>query len=188
MKPGKPTALYYIALLPPEDIRQEVTALKEHAAEAFHSSKALNSPPHITLIPPFRIEISREAELLERVHACRRPWVSFPVVLDGFDHFSNEVIYVNVCPNPALNAFRAELMACLDPDMVTETARTRPFRPHMTVAFRDLTPDGFLAAWQYYGNVNYSRDFSAFPPVVLRHTGRIWSVIGPPAEPQSGES
>ena len=86
MKPGKPTALYYIALLPPENIRQEVTALKEHAAEAFHSSKALNSPPHITLIPPFRIEISREAELLKRVHTCRRQRDTVFVFLDLFEN------------------------------------------------------------------------------------------------------
>ena len=46
---------FFIAILPPETIQREITDFKEEIARDFKSSHALKSPPHITLLMPFRV-------------------------------------------------------------------------------------------------------------------------------------
>ncbi|MGK7915884.1 MAG: hypothetical protein AB4038_10100 [Prochloraceae cyanobacterium] len=40
--------LFFIALLPPEEIQQNVTKIQQHFAQVYSSRAALKSPPHIT--------------------------------------------------------------------------------------------------------------------------------------------
>lgn len=44
---------YFLALLPPEDIQEEVCCIQRKFVEQYQSCKALHSPPHITLQSPF---------------------------------------------------------------------------------------------------------------------------------------
>ena len=56
----KPSAnLYFIALLPPVEVAEEVTEIKQFFARNYNSRAALKSPPHVTLQPPFAWEVDR---------------------------------------------------------------------------------------------------------------------------------
>jgi 2'-5' RNA ligase len=48
------------------------------------------------------------------------------------------VIYINVVKTPELLALQKDLMACVEASLgiVHQVSKTRPFAPHMTVAFR----------------------------------------------------
>lgn len=46
------SSLYFLAVIPPEPVFSEVMAFKKEMSERFSSSRALKSPPHITLLPP----------------------------------------------------------------------------------------------------------------------------------------
>ncbi len=59
------SSLFFIAVLPPKEIQAEVTRFKEYAAGHFHSSRALRSPPHITLISPFQWPEERAEEMMQ---------------------------------------------------------------------------------------------------------------------------
>ena len=51
---GMAEGLYFIGILPPEDIKKKITDIKHVVARKFGSKHALNSPPHITLRMPFK--------------------------------------------------------------------------------------------------------------------------------------
>jgi 2'-5' RNA ligase len=48
--------LYFIAIIPPQPYKEKIAGIKQSFAEIYHVSHALKSPPHITLIPPFKTE------------------------------------------------------------------------------------------------------------------------------------
>ena len=163
--------LYFVALLPPADIQREVTAFKQTAQERFGSGHALRSPPHITLIPPFRTDRTDFATL--QTAADRQ--VSFPVSLLNFDRFGRRVIFVNVLPSEFLSGCQQRLAEFGHETYGIEPDR-RPFHPHMTVAFRDLTQAAFPKAWAYFSAQQYDRTFTADAFTLLRHTGQGWEV------------
>jgi len=140
---------FFIALVPPSDIQHHITEIKLYFAEHYNTRGALNSPPHVTLQPPFEwpaAEVPKLEESLKEFAANRLPIF---VTLSGFAAFDPRVIYVDVVKSPALLEMQQDLMSYLEANLgiVDRISQTRPFVPHMTVAFRDLTQENFQAAW-----------------------------------------
>ena len=50
----------------------------------------------------------------------------------------------------------------------------RSFRPHMTVAFRDLNKKMFREAWTHFSELQYQREFVAEQICLLQHNGKHW--------------
>lgn len=169
--------LFFVALLPDEAIQQEVTALKGVAAEQFGSSHALKSPPHITIIPPFRLSVAQLPALEHTLSLAASQLAPFPVRLNGFDHFGRRVIFVDVgMDEPLLNSYRLtsevfHQQLGLKPD-------SRPFHAHMTVAFKDLHPSVYPKAWAYFSSQPYKRTFMAQALTLLKHSGQRWEPQG----------
>lgn len=171
MNPKPEPKLYFLAILPSHAIQQEVTAFKQTARERFGSGHALRSPPHVTLIPPFR-SARTDFTWLQPFARTQPP---FSVRLQNFGRFGNRVIFVRVEPNPALSACQARLAQfCLDQFGVQPGAR--PFQPHLTVAFRDLQRSVFADAWAYFAVQFYERQFTADAVTLLKHTGQGWAI------------
>lgn len=168
--------LYFIALLPPEKIRSEVTAFKQYAGEHFGSFHALSSPPHITLKPPFRWEREREKELKGALQRFNESWGTFEVCLNGFDRFDERVIFVDVEAGAEMYQRQKELTAYLEQELSLKPKDRRPWHPHMTIAFRDLSREMFRRAWPYFRQQKYRRCFSAERASLLRHNGKRWEV------------
>lgn len=163
--------LYFVALLPDQVIQDEVTAFKQTARERFGSGHALRSPPHVTLIPPFRSDNADFSAL----QTFAREQTPFYVQLNHFDRFGSRVIFVNVGREPALLACQTQLAQfCADHFGIRPDSR--PFHPHMTVAFRDLQRSVFADAWAYFSAQTYERQFLANAVTLLRHTGQGWAV------------
>jgi 2'-5' RNA ligase len=163
--------LYFIALLPNKLIQDEVTAFKEEARTKFGSGHALKSPPHITLIPPFRTDRTDFVAL----HEFADNQSPFDVQLERFDRFGSRVIFVHVTTNQALVSCQKRL-ASFCSDLFSIPIETRPFHPHMTVAFKDLSRSVFPEAWSYFSAQSYHRTFSAAALTLLRHTGQRWEI------------
>ncbi len=173
------THLYFIALIPPEAIAQEVQAFKLLAAEKFHTRRALRSPAHITLFPPFRL---RPAEDLERLTLTLKAFAArqktFLVGLHGFAAFRPRVIYVDIVPNDRLTELQTTLEEILAESMELENPSAHGFHPHMTIAFKDLTRSRFPEAWAYFSQQNYYRSFTVDTLYLLQHEPAGWKVSG----------
>ncbi len=96
IKKTAPDALYFIALVLPPPLDEEVTRLKEHFRDHYNSKAALRSPPHITLHMPFKWKEKREQELISALQKFCTGRKSFEVELKNFGCFPPRVIFIDV--------------------------------------------------------------------------------------------
>ncbi|UJH91222.1 hypothetical protein LZ575_21950 [Antarcticibacterium sp. 1MA-6-2] len=59
--------LYFIAILPPEDIRRQIKDFKMEIALKYGAKHALKLPAHITLKSPFKILELQEKNLIDNL-------------------------------------------------------------------------------------------------------------------------
>ena len=51
------------------------------------------------------------------------------------------------------------------------------FKPHMTIAYRDLQPNLFKEAWKEYETNKYTAAFDVNNFHLLQHNGKAWNII-----------
>ena len=169
--------LFFIALLPPLEIQHSANKIKHYFAEVYHSKAALKSPPHITLQPPFYWESDRLVELQAVLKEFSNKQ-ALPVILDGFAVFKPRVIYIDVHKTPELLAVQKELMQLLESSLkiVHNASKTRPFTPHMTVGFKDLTKANFYKAWSEFQNRSFYAEFTVPKLTLLQFMDQKWEI------------
>jgi 2'-5' RNA ligase len=172
-------ARYFLALLPPESLQVQINQFKQVFADRYGSCKAFNAPPHITVFPPFiggsDGMIPVQDFLLEFAHR----YFPFKVCLNGFAAFAPRVIYIRVERSPALTAFQSQLHDALRDRLKVVHSNTaqREFNPHITVAFRDLTPENFRAGWAAFQGHPFFSEFEVQALTLLQHNGQYWHVF-----------
>jgi 2'-5' RNA ligase len=170
--------LYFIALLPPKNVQEIATKIKQEFAEKYQSKAALKSPPHITLQAPFEWDKHR-VDLLED---CLREFTQveseIPLILNGFAAFKPRVIYMNVLKTPELLTIQKNLTNYLESSLniVDQRSKNRPFSPHLTVGFRDLTKDNFHQAWLKFEHQPIYFEFTIATLTLLIHNGHCWQI------------
>jgi 2'-5' RNA ligase len=169
---------FFIALLPPLEIQTQVTHWKEYCRDRYHTAAALRSPPHITLMPPFAWATDDTERLLTTLAQFPAPLTRLPITLSGFGAFPPRVIFVHVVPSPQLTRLQADLQAYLTNQLGLEPgqSRDRPFHPHMTIAFRDLSRTAFRPAWAEFEQKSFQKGFTVTTFTLLKHTGKAWEV------------
>jgi 2'-5' RNA ligase len=176
MNPSKQR--FFIALVPPPDIEEHITEIQQYFAQHYNSRGALNSPPHITLQPPFHSlaeDVPKLEESLNQFSVNRPP---IPVTLSGFAAFAPRVIYVDVVKSPELLEIHSYLMSYMEANLgiVDRVSQSRPFVPHMTVGFHDLTKDNFQRAWLEFAGRSLHLEFTAWALTLLIHDGSRWNI------------
>jgi 2'-5' RNA ligase len=174
----KAKARFFIALLPPVDIQDYVSKIKQHFAERYASKSALKSPPHITLQPPFEWLLEQVPVMEASLKAFATMRSPIPITLSGFSAFAPRVIYINVLKTPELLTLQQELMSSMEAELgIPDTvSKQRPFAPHMTVAFRDLTRQNFKAAWPEFQHRQLHFEFASSNLTLLIHDGKRWNI------------
>lgn len=176
MNPSKQR--FFIALVPPPDIQQHITEIKLYFAEHYNSRGALNSPPHITLQPTFEWLAEDVPKLEQSLKEFSANRLSIPVTLSGFAAFAPRVIYTDVVKSPELLEIHSYLMSYIEANLgiVDRVSQSRPFVPHMTVAFRDLTKENFQTAWLEFAGRSLHIEFTASALTLLLHNGSRWNI------------
>ena len=171
--------LYFIALIPPEPVHEEVLTIKYYFEEKYNSKAALKSPPHITLYMPFRWKEEKEAKLFEVLKNFSTRHQRQLVEMKNFGAFEPRVIYIDVKENEKLEMLQKKLIKTLKKNLkiMDKGFEERPFRPHMTIAFRDLKKPMFWKAWkEEFKDKFYEASFTADKIVLLKHDGKKWQV------------
>ncbi|MDZ8241664.1 MAG: 2'-5' RNA ligase family protein [Nostoc sp. ChiQUE01a] len=169
---------FFIALLPPQDIQDYANQIKQYFVDHYASRGAQKSPPHITLQPPFEWTDANVTLLETSLREFGNRQKPIPITLRDFAAFPPRVIYIDVVRSQELLTLQADLMAYVESKLgiVDEVSKTRPFTPHMTVAFRDLTKQNFKAAWPEFENRQLYFEFTADKLTLLLHDGKRWNV------------
>lgn len=171
------THRFFIALLPPAEVQDAARRIQQIFVERYQSKAALRSPPHITLQPPFEWAMEDLPRLSQGLEAFARSQPPVPMALSGFGAFPPRVIYLNVVRTPELLQLHAALLHCMEQSfgIVDAVAKTRPFAPHLTVGFRDLTKSNFRAAWEEFQPQAIEFAFTVSHLTLLLHDGQQWN-------------
>jgi 2'-5' RNA ligase len=175
---ASPTHLYFIALVPPSPILEEIREMKEYMAMHYQTKAALRSPAHITLHMPFQWRPDREEKLIENLASFASEKHGFLVNLKDFSAFKPRVIFIDVLPNSQLQLLHQDLERMMRKQLNLFNAawKDHGFHPHMTIAFRDLRPARFDEAWKEFKNRNFEASFEAIDIVLLKHNQKQWEM------------
>jgi len=173
----KKDPLFFIAVLPPEDLQREVTAFKQHIADTWGARHALKSPPHLTLQPPF----AWPEKDLGSLKKCLVEFASreslFEVSLQGFGAFPPRVVFIKPLKNRFLEQIFQNLIHSLERDLgFSDPRNRRPFHPHMTIAHRDLDERDFPDVWAFFREKKFERKFEATALTLLRNVQGKWAI------------
>jgi len=169
---------FFIALIPPPEVQAEATQLKEYFRDRYNSKAALRSPPHITLQAPFEWPDDHRDRLISALKQFNFQFSRVPIQLNGFGAFPPRVIYLDVEHTPELMTLEQALRHYLKDALAIEDprSRTRPFHPHLTIAFRDLKPAAFRRAWPEFEHREAQFAFNVPAIALLLHTGKEWII------------
>jgi 2'-5' RNA ligase len=167
---------YFIAIIPPDDLQEEITSIKNQVADMTGAVRALKILPHITLVPPFYLNEEEYLQLEKSMSEKKFIENSIRIELKNYSHFRHDVIFIDVMHSVKLEK--------LSKDLINETNKINPvhdtarsYHPHITLAFRDLQKDAFEIAWNQLMNKNYSAQFIANSFWILRHDDGIWKLL-----------
>ncbi len=170
--------LYFIALLPTENISKKIIAIKQEFVEKYNSRKSLNSPPHITLQASFKRPADTELIMIKGLNEFAKRQHPFEVRLEGFGAFPLRVIYINVTEHAPVKLLHNQLKTFLKDKLdLSKEDITRKFSPHLTVATRDLSKKQFHKAWPQFENREFEYSFSASGISLLKHNKKYWEVL-----------
>lgn len=171
-----PDALYFIALVLPPPLDEEVIRLKEYFRDRYDSKAALRSPPHITLHMPFKWKENREQELIGALQKFCTGRKGFEVELKNFGCFPPRVIFIDVLRTPELEQLQKDLVKFCRSELNLTNAnwRDQPFNPHVTLAFRDLRKDRFAEAWKEFQGREFGAKVQMNTITLLKHNGQQW--------------
>ena len=170
--------MYFVALVAPAEINQEVLKWKNFFKEKYQCIVALKSPAHITLIPPFWMTEEFETDLIRTLHEFSTTKRKFQINLKDFGAFKPRVIYVDVVNNDTLNDLHASLADfMLSQNKFPVKKEDRPFHPHVTLAARDLYKKAFHEAWEIFAVKEYVATWLVNGISLLRHDKKNWDVI-----------
>jgi len=83
-----------------------------------------------------------------------------------------------VLENPELNHFRNGLFNFLQQGReLPIPGKEEKFRPHITIATRDLDKNSFQPAWEYFKVISFEADWVCKNISLLRHNKKNWDVI-----------
>jgi 2'-5' RNA ligase len=170
--------MYFIALVLPEKINDDILKWKLFMKEHFNCVAALRSPTHITLVPPFWMNDDRENKLRDAITQFSQHQVPLEISLKNFAAFKPRVIYADVLSIPQLQTLCSQLFEYLIAlDLFPIKKDDRPFHPHVTIATRDLHKKAFQAAWEIFKNKKYEAVAWVEGISLLKHNQKNWDVV-----------
>jgi 2'-5' RNA ligase len=172
-------SMYYVAIVCPPGVDEKVIQFKQWMKEQFGCVVALKSPAHITLIQPFWLDNERETDLLQTLQSFSGDGEELVIQFEGFSHFGNRVLFIQVKENPALQEMQRQTEKHFLPYFNDVKKKDiRPFHPHITIANRDMKPGDFQKAWQNFSEKKFNDAFCTKAISLLKLSQGKWKVIG----------
>ena len=170
--------MYFISIVAPEDINQQVLKWKNFFKERYECSVALKSPAHITISPPFWMNEELEDDLINSIHEFSITKSKFEITLKNFAAFQPKVIFVDVMKSEVLNCLYQSFSDFIySQNKFPIKKEDRPFHPHVTLATRDLYKKAFQEAWEIFSKKKYEALWMVSGISLLRHNKKNWDVI-----------
>jgi 2'-5' RNA ligase len=171
--------LFFVGLIPQGQPKAIINNAKHLNADRFQSRQALKAPPHITIIPPFRLEEEKVRTMVGEVFRHFSSTDGLVVKFGGVSSFEQRTIYLDVLPDPALNAFdlKAKELVANQPELFPNVRFHDAFRPHITLANRDILPESFTQMKHFLETLPYPTESNNLKLEVLHLERGRWERV-----------
>lgn len=172
------SGLYFIAILPPDDVAEKIRLVQHEIADRFGPRRALLIPVHITLESPFRYPAESKANLEQMLGEFFSGKKPFELELRNFGTFRQDVIFIEVSPSLPLLELHLALSNYLrsEKHIVGKPSWHGGYTPHLTVANRDVTPQDHQLIWKEFNTRKFYAKFSVSAVCLLEHDETSWQV------------
>ena len=170
--------MYFVAIVLPEELNQKILLYKKYMHEKYGCAVGLKSPAHITIVPPFWMELEKEKQLIADITSLSCEFESFEISTNNFSAFRPRTIFIDLGSNDKLIVFKdqADLFFNRNQHYKIKTD-SRPFHPHITIATRDLFKKDFHEAWPYFSEKEFIESWNVKGLSLLKHNKKNWDVI-----------
>ncbi len=176
IKPCEQT--HFIGVTVSGQLAETVSSCRRWMHERFGCKSGHQTPPHVTLIPPFifpdeRRIVDLELALEGFIHR-QKP---FDGRFRGFGAFAERTVFVRVEPDPRWNAWHesvTEAVINAFPDLIHRDKR--PFTPHLTVSNRDIPLGAVPAALSHFDTLDLDVSIPIDHVVLFERTGTRWDI------------
>jgi 2'-5' RNA ligase len=170
--------MYFIAIVAPEEINQQVLKWKNYFKDRYECSVALKSPAHITITPPFWMNEHLENDLINSIREFSVTKTKFGITLQDFAAFKPKVIFADIVKSEVLNdLYQSFSDFIISQNKFPIKKEDRHFHPHVTLATRDLHKKAFQEAWEIFSKKKYEALWIVNGISLLRHNKKNWDVI-----------
>jgi 2'-5' RNA ligase len=170
--------LYFIALVPHQEMLDEIREIKEEMKILSEAKSILKSPAHITIQKPFKRMNIAEPEIVKSLKRFASLQKSFVVELDGYDSFPPRVIFIRVKDHINIVKLHKGLKKVLNGELNFSRAELmEDIHPHVTLTTRYLSESGFNNAWPCFKDREFSGSFNARDLCLMKHDGQKWNIL-----------
>ncbi len=172
------TCLYLIAVLPPDDLSLQINEIRVQCSKKFGVQKALNPPVHITLRPTFEMESRYEAQICRHLKSCASGFNPFRQDVENFEAFATNAVVILAKKNAEIMGLQKGITNVFRKNgskTRLEGNKSSSFRPHLTIAYRDIPPEVFPKIWDEYKDARFKRTFTLDQFSLLKHDGKKWN-------------
>ena len=170
--------MYYVAIVAPAEINQQILKWKNFFKENYNCLVGLKSPAHVTLISPFWMKEELEPVFISDIKKFSITKNRFEIALKDFGAFKPRTIFVDVVKSERLNelySFFSDFIYRQNKYPIKKEDRS--FHPHVTLATRDLHKKAFYEAWENFSVKKYEATWIVNGISLLRHNKKNWDVI-----------
>ena len=169
--------LYFVALIPNDDLLNKINAIKGEIKERFGPKHALKLPPHITIQIPFKMSAEHEPLLEESLQNFTYNEEKLTIELNGYGAFKPRVVYVRIQEPSAIIELHKRLQEMLNITIgLQETERVTKLHPHITLATKDVKKEVFRDLWREFTHRQFQASFTAHYLFVFKHNGKTWDI------------
>lgn len=171
---------YFLALMPPTPLADQLAQLKGQIQERFQVKYAVKSPSHLTLKMPFSYNEAKEEKLQGLLLRFLEEQAPFTVKIAGVGSFGQRIIYHRVNSCESLLTLQAGLRAhCRKSLHLVEELSDRNFQPHLTIAYKDLKPGQFDEVLAFAREQAIAAEFLADRLFLLKKVEGRWKIHAP---------
>lgn len=176
MKPK--TNLYYIALLPPEDLIHHIEMVKLALGRQFKCKEALKLIPGISLQIPFQQLPFREEIIIEKLRRFAHLQYPIMIKLNGYGAFPEHTVFINIKLSNSLKVLHHQLSKFLKMELnfSDDMIGYNIFRPHITIATKDIKSK-FRKIFNEYKPRKFEANFMATSMYLMKHNYSQWEVL-----------
>ena len=161
-------------MVPHNELRKRAKNYSKDFAERYNSVKSYRNFPHITVIKPFHFEEKEEETLVKKFSEMKLKSSPFKITLKNFGCFPNKnnpVIFIKPENTEEFQQLYDEVQMQMNFHVYEKQS------PHLTVAYKDLSPENFHKAWQEYETKTFEDSFLVDKICLFKHINGKWNLL-----------